>query len=115
MRETILDQGNIRAGPAHIKANHFRQPELLAIKRRAIHATGRSRQNGLHGQASGIVKWRDTAVGLHDEHLAQRRQPGQTLLEMAQILAEHRANICIDHGRAEPVEFFNLRQDFMRE
>src|SRR5919201_4905464 len=34
---------------------------------------------------------------------------------MAQILPEHRTNISIHHSSAEPVELFNLWQDFMRE
>ena len=115
MRDAVVDQGNVRARAAHIKADDLGQAHLLPIERCATHATCWPRQNRLHCQTSGIVQWRHATVGLHNENVTQRCQEGQTLLEMAQILPKHRAHIRIHHGGTEAIEFFNLRQDLVRE
>ena len=57
----------------------------------------------------------DAAVGLHDQHLARVAGLAESLVEVAQVARERRADVGVDHGGAEALVLLDLRQHLGRE
>ena len=89
--------------------------ENAACVARRGHAAGRTREDAARGEPDRVSDRRKTAVRLHDENRSGIARLRQTLFEAPEIALEDRSDIGIDHRRADPLEFLDLRKHLRRE
>ena len=111
----VHDEGHVRARAAHVEGNQVRMLENAACVARRGHAAGRAREDAARGEPDRVSDRRETAVRLHDEHGPGIARLCQARFEAPEIALEDGSDVGIDHRRADPLEFLDLRKHLRRE
>ena len=105
---TVFDQGDVGAGPAHVKGDGLRLAQSFSQRGHRVHPTRGAGQDRPHRLAHGLFDGGDPSIGLHDQHVADPPVRVKPLPQPVQILAKHRADVGVDDRGAKPVEFLDL-------
>ena len=81
----------------------------------ARNAAGRTREHAAGRQPHRFRNGRNAAMRLDDQQWRAQPRLAQPRLETREIALEHRPDIGVDDGRADPIVLLDLRQDLRRE
>ena len=101
---TLDDERHVGARAAHVEGDEiavFEDPARVACRR---HPAGRPRQDSTGGEPDRVGHSRESAVRLHDQDRPGVARLGQVLGEALEVALQHRADVRVDHGRADPLE-----------
>ena len=105
---TLDDERHVGARAAHVEGDEiavFEDPARVACRR---HPAGRPRQDSTGGEPDRVGHSRESAVRLHDQDRPGVARLGQALGEALEVALQHRADVRVDHGRADPLELLDL-------
>ena len=101
---TLDDERHVGARAAHVEGDEiamFEDPARVACRR---HPAGRPREDSTGGEPDRVGHSRESAVRLHDEDRPGVARVGQAFGEALEVALQHRADVRVDHRRADPLE-----------
>ena len=111
----VLEERDVGGGAAHVEGDEVavaQEPRRVPAARDAARGAGEHRARG---QPHRVGDARDAAVRLHDEDLARVAARLEPLREAPQVGRQRRADVGIDHRRAEALVLLDLRQHLRGE
>ncbi len=110
LRDIVVDQADLRRGPAHVERDHLVEAELARDMGREDGAAGRAGFDEADREADRRVDVRQSAAGQHQVERAGHAELGELRFEIAQIAPHQRLHIGVGAGRREALELAHLRR-----
>jgi hypothetical protein len=110
LRLAAHDDGDIRAGAAHVERDEIafaQEPGCIAS---AGNTARGARQHRAGGEAYRFGNRSHAAVRLHDENRPAIACALQSIFEPRQVVAQYRPDVGVDYGRTDALVFLDLRQ-----
>jgi hypothetical protein len=114
-RQAVGDQRGLGGGAAHVEADGARDAEAAGKMAGADHAGDGARLHHRDRLAARLRDRHGAAVRAHDRDLAGEFLAARELLETAEIAADARADIGVEHGGRGALVFAELAQDLVAE
>ncbi len=114
-RLIILDDAQLRGGPAHVEGQHIRDARALAEIGGRDGAGRRAGLEQLDREAACLAGVREAAIRQHHEQRRADAERFQLRLQAAEIAVRHRSHIGIGRRGGRALEFADLRRDLARD